>query len=201
MELRTERILLGSLVVIGGWFWWDGRAVSRPAGVTAPEDPKQVELGREDLPFDLQGYHLIPLAKYSIKARVLSRERYWVESAAGLAPVDLALGWGPMSDSNVLSAFSISQSGRWYHWTANTLPIPMQDVVSHSANTHIIPGDALVRRAVLAFKEGDVVELEGYLVRVEGPGGFRWVSSLSRTDAGDGSCELMYVREARREPR
>jgi hypothetical protein len=201
MELRTERILLGSLVALGGWFWWDGRAVHRPEGVLAAEDPRQAEPSGEDRPFEFKGYRLIPLAKYAVKARVLSRERYWVEGGAALAPVDLALGWGPMSDSKVLSAFSISQSGRWYHWSADTLPISAQEVVSHSANTHIIPADVLVRRAVLDFKEGDVVELEGYLVRVEGPGGFRWVSSLSRTDAGDGSCELMYVKEARREPR
>jgi hypothetical protein len=43
--------------------------------------------------------------------------------------------------------------------------------------------------------EDDVVHLRGKLVRVDGPGGWRWVSSLSRKDSG---CELMWVESVER---
>jgi hypothetical protein len=42
---------------------------------------------------------------------------------------------------------------------------------------------------------GDIIELRGYLVEVTAPDGWHWRSSLSRTDSGDGACELMWVTE------
>jgi hypothetical protein len=63
---------------------------------------------------------ITPLAYYSIKAVVLSRQRYRYDAAAEVAPIDLVHGWGPMSTAAVINALSISQSGRWY------------DTISHS---------------------------------------------------------------------
>lgn len=202
MNLRPGPLLLGGLVAFGAWTWWDGRPVPRPPGALASEEPIQQAATKEDTPFTLHDFRIVPLARYTVRARVLSRERYRWDPGAALSPVDLALGWGPMSDGRVLAKFTIEQGNRWYFWrVAGEMPIPEGEVVSHSANTHLIPADALVRRTVLDLKEGDVVDLEGWLVRVEGRDGFTWVSSLSRTDTGDGSCELLYVKEARRGPR
>jgi hypothetical protein len=41
----------------------------------------------------------------------------------------------------------------------------------------------------------EIVNLSGYLVEVHGPRGMKWRSSLTRTDTGAGSCELMWVEE------
>jgi hypothetical protein len=43
---------------------------------------------------------------------------------------------------------------------------------------------------------GQIVHLEGDLVRADGKDGWHWVSSLSRTDTGDGSCEVVWVEHA-----
>jgi hypothetical protein len=40
---------------------------------------------------------------------------------------------------------------------------------------------------------GDVVRLRGYLVRVTAEDGWSWLSSTSRSDTGDGSCEVMWI--------
>jgi hypothetical protein len=40
-----------------------------------------------------------------------------------------------------------------------------------------------------------VVALTGYLVEVRGPDGFRWRSSLTREDTGNGACELVWVEK------
>jgi hypothetical protein len=48
----------------------------------------------------------------------------------------------------------------------------------------------------MAFKRGEIVHMEGYLVRVDGPDGFQWASSLSRSDTGNGACELFWVERA-----
>jgi len=73
-------------------------------------------------------------------------------------------------------------------------------VVAHSANNHIVPVNENVGRAVKSVKKKDAVVLEGYLVNIQGSykgRDVRWNSSLSRTDTGNGSCELFYVTKVR----
>ncbi|MDR3685068.1 MAG: hypothetical protein P4L11_15170, partial [Geothrix sp.] len=70
------------------------------------------------------------------------------------------------------------------------------EVVSHSANMHLIPSSESVARRLLSVKPGQLVELRGQLIRADGKDGWRWVSSLSRTDTGDGSCEVVWVEWA-----
>ena len=38
------------------------------------------------------------------------------------------------------------------------------------------------------------MRLEGDLVDIDGPSGFAWRTSLTRTDTGAGACETLYVR-------
>ena len=59
---------------------------------------------------------LTPLAAFVLDARVLHRENYHYDSAAALIPVDLAVGWGPMSDQAVLDHLKISQASRFYYY-------------------------------------------------------------------------------------
>jgi hypothetical protein len=40
-----------------------------------------------------------------------------------------------------------------------------------------------------------LIHLSGDLVEASGPGINSWKSSLSRTDTGNGACELMWVKE------
>lgn len=139
-------------------------------------------------------HDLEPLAEFAITARVLSRENYRFDRAAALSPVDLALGWGPMSDDEVLRRLTISQGGRWYfyRWSGEP-PIPVHEIVRHSANMHLIPADDGVAAALSRVRPGHVVELRGRLVEARGADGFRWRSSLTREDSGDGACEIVYV--------
>lgn len=184
-------VLLVTLVFVGHW-WVSGRPIERPPGVLAPNEPRQ-----QDLPngptFDLPGHHLRALARFSLEARVLGAERYRFDRGARLAPMDLALGWGPMSASGVLDALDIDQYGRFYFWSARELPIEFAAITMHSANMHIIPATDEVRRTLLSARRGNLVSLEGYLVEVTGDDGFRWRSSLSRGDSGGGACEVVYV--------
>lgn len=151
-------------------------------------------------PFSSGHYRITPLARYTVKAVVLSRCRYRVDDAAELAPLDLALGWGPMSIAGVINELSISQSGRWYEYSwRNDPPLEPRAIETHSANTHCLPADDTVRRQLLAIKRHDLITLSGFLVEVAGPKGFHWRSSLSREDTGGGACELMWITRVERE--
>src|SRR5690606_3016171 len=146
-------------------------------------------------PFDFNGFRVTPLHDFSIQARVLGVETYRFDQEASLSPVDLALGWGPMSDSQVLEHIDISQSGRFYFWRARTLPVPQRDIERSSANMHMIPADKSIESRLKSVREGQVVRIEGWLVEARSTDGFTWRSSLTRADTGAGACELAFVED------
>lgn len=189
-----KRWLLVLLFAVGAWHGWQGRVASHPPGELAPDEPLQRGIGASpDLSKD--GYRIEALARFDIEARVLSRESYRLDREAELAPLDLALGWGPMSDSEVLDKIRISQGSRFYFWQVDEFPIPREDIVAHSANMHLIPANGDVASRLKAVREGQVVSLSGYLVEASAPDGWRWRSSLTRTDSGAGACELVWVED------
>ena len=139
---------------------------------------------------------LTPRARYDINARILGREDYRFDAMSDLVPEDLALGWGPMSDNRVLQSFDISQSARFYSWRPKAaLPIPRQEVITNSANTHVIPADPAVASQLTRLRKGQVVHLTGLLVDGVRDDG-RWIrTSLTRSDTGAGACEVMLVEQ------
>jgi len=138
---------------------------------------------------------LIPLAGFSLHARVLSRENYRVGNEAEFSPVDLALGWGPMAKPGMAEKLNVTQSGRWYQysWGSEGPPLALEEIIRHSANMHMVPANDEVATSLARVHSNDVVELDGWLIRIEKNNGWHWQSSLSRSDSGNGACELVYV--------
>lgn len=163
----------------------------QPDGVLVPEVPIQTTATRP--PFEFEGYRIKPLASFSLEARVLSKERYWLDRESDLAKYDLALGWGAMSDNRVLDVIEISQSGRWYRWRTDRLPIPRRELERSSANMHMVAASDWIEKQIGKAVPGSMVRLEGFLIQAESPDGWRWKSSLTRDDIGQGACELIFV--------
>jgi len=184
------------LALWGGWSWWRTRPLHPGPGELAPEDPVQASLDEPMQPIHIGKFTLTPRAKFDLVARVLSTEHYRFDAGAALVPEDFAFGWGRMSDSAVLKDIDISQSGRFYYWSVRQFPIPRREIETHSANMHLIPADAGVRRQLAGVLVGETVSLEGYLVDADRADGWHWRTSLSRDDTGDGACELFYVTTA-----
>ena len=200
--MSRSRLLLIAIVVLLAALWLrTPRHIRHSPGELVPEIPHQEPVDRP-LPLLQKGdIRIKPLAKFSLSARVLSRADYSWDKESQLAPVDLALGWGRMSDSAVLDKVEISQSSRFYHWHVQAFPIPESEIVESSANMHLAPADAAVEREIRRTRAGDVVVFDGYLVEAVWPDGYRWVSSLTRSDSGSGACELVWVEHFSIEPR
>jgi len=199
--IETRSALFICLLVVAGWQgWgrWTHRARHPPQGQIAEQDPLQSEL----LPSPTLIYGrwtLTPRAHYDITARVLATERYRFDVLAALVPHDLALGWGPMSDNQVVDTMDISQSGRFYWWRphANT-PVAREIIITHSANTHVIPADKRIASELSHVRVGEVVRLTGVLVDGARDDG-AWIhTSLSRNDTGAGACEVLLVESVER---
>lgn len=191
----TRLLLLLCLIGAIGW-WLRDDAIRHAPGVLVGEAPLQTPAD-DVATFAFAGFTVEPLARFALQARVLGREDYRWDRESELSPSDLALGWGPMSDERVLADIAVSQSGRWYRWSAGRLPIAAREIVRHSANMHMIPADDAVANVLDDVREGSIIELSGYLVEARSPDGWRWRSSLSREDSGARSCELVFVQRAR----
>ena len=196
MSRDTFKLILAlAAIVIGIGSMLSGRPVERAPGVLAPDNPWQQEL-LDAGPLQHGEYALTPRAEFRLEARVLSAERYRWDGGAGLAPVDLALGWGPMSDSSMLGRFKVTQGARFYTLYPQDEAVDLALALRHSANMHLIPASDAVRRTLESARAGQVVSLRGQLVDAVRPDGFAWRSSLTREDTGAGACELVYVESA-----
>jgi hypothetical protein len=200
ISARTIAFAIAALVAA---LWWTHahRPVAHAPGVIAPDIPLQSAV--EGAPPTLRKKDIVvtPLASFSITARVLSRADYRWDTAAAISPVDLALGWGRMSDTAVLNKVDISQSGRFYYWHVQEFPIPEREIIESSANMHLIPADSIVLRSIDRVKEGDIVTFSGYLIEARWPDGGTWRSSLTRSDSGAGACEVVWVENFSIAPR
>jgi hypothetical protein len=190
--LMLLKVIAGILILFGAYQCWDSREVTQPPGILAPNQPIQQDIA-DPKPFDFKGYRVTPLASFEIEARVLSRERYRRGREADLSPIDLALGWGPMSAQEVIEHLDISQSNRYFRWRADRLPLPPPVIARHSANMHIIPAGDPIEKELMRIRKGHIVRLGGYLVQVNAPDGWSWRSSLTRSDTGGGACEVILV--------
>jgi hypothetical protein len=187
---------MASLALYAAWQIASSRPIHRPPGEIAAADPLQSDL---ETPQTLTKgeFQVIPQARFSAEVRVLARERYRLGALADVAPLDIAVGWGPMSDSKVLESIDISQSGRFYFWHYDDEPpIPRQDIESHSANWHLVPANSAVWNKLSDLRIGDVVKLDGMLVNLENPEVGTFATSLRRDDTGAGACEIIYVQYA-----
>lgn len=192
-DMKKVLYLIIAVSAFLAWKDWNYRDIVHEPGVLVPEKPVQRNLGDGE-PIWVDDYRLTRRAEFDIRARVLSREDYWLGDESDLAPVDLALGWGAMSDQAVLDRITITQGSRWY-FTRYELPAPIPDraIINNSGNMHMIPSNSWVLKKLKELRRGDVVWLKGYLVDIDADSGFYWRTSMRRDDTGNGSCEILYV--------
>jgi hypothetical protein len=188
------KVFLVSYIVWGAWHWNANRPVRAPDGVLAEGEPQQTMIPEQRL--QIGRWTLTTRATYQLTARVLAREPYHFDAMSDLVPEDLALGWGPMSDNSVLRTIDISQSNRFYYWRASSATrLAREAIISHSANTHVIPQTPAIARVLARLRPGQVVTLSGDLVDAVRDDGRSLKTSLVRTDTGAGACEVMLVTD------
>jgi hypothetical protein len=170
--------------------------VSEPEiSITVKRDPIQSETSKRK--FTIDHFNVEPLYDYSVQALVLSKKEYTNGKEGELSKYDLALGWKEMSKMENVKKINITQRKRWYFWKVKEMFMPRKDIEHNSANHHIIPSNKLVELKLEEVNKHDVVELKGHLVKITDQEDKQWFwkSSTSRTDTGDGACELFYVTD------
>jgi len=209
-SLGLPRWLVLTLLVLCALLWWAAHRNSAPLAATSNgtgvadachalmvpgplDDAMQTEQSAP--PFRLGNATITPMAGFSVAARVLSREDYHFGRESQYSPTDLALGWGPMSAEGMAERLNVSQGGRWYRyqWSGDGPPMPPAQIALNSANMHMVPADSSAASALAHVHAGELVRVDGWLVRIDSDDGWHWKSSMSRGDVGAGACELVLV--------
>jgi hypothetical protein len=200
MRTRAKAILAGA--AFGVWLGRHPLELRLLAHRSAPRpdprgEPAQIEEERPPFEFSARGHHfrITPRYRWDQSARIVSEEPYHFGAAGALIPEDFALVWGPLLAPPYAGRISYSQGSRFFFWRTKDGSLDRGTIVAHAANTHVIPADTILRRAVGCVVEGDDVRLEGWLVDVDGVSdpGFHWGTSTSRLDEGPNSCETVYL--------
>ena len=206
----SKKVVVLAILVGVAWYLWNGplqaplaEDLARAVQVSGSFD-SAVSIERPPLQQDLPSspavqvgdYGFTLLADFQLEARVLGRRDYRRDGGAHLAPIDLALGWGPMARSEVVDQIDVRQRGRFYFWEVDRYPIERSAIINNSANMHMIPGSPRVFAELKRAERDRRIRLRGFLVNVDRADGWRWRSSLTRSDSGDGACELILVTAA-----
>ncbi len=172
----------------------------RHAAVPPPDtsgDPIQTKERKEPFEFSAGGkrYRITPRFAWDESARVVAAEAYHFDRAASLIPEDFALAWGPVLLPPYAGRIHYSQYARFYFWGTKDSSLDRGTIVTHTANTHILPASSRLRTAAACVSGGDDVRLEGWLVDVDGidDPAFHWSTSTTREDEGPASCETVYL--------
>lgn len=196
--LNQHALWMLAVGLAGGIWWWSQQppAALRPDdGVLVAQQPVQ-EAVLETAAIPHGGYTLLPLAQFEVRARLLSVAWYRGGREAQLAPLDFALGWGPMSDNRLLDQLRFDHSRRFFLWRWPAQPPADPDLITRSAaNVHLIPANPAILSQLRRLGPGRIVRLRGLLVEARSADGWLWRSSLSRSDSGAGACELLLVQD------
>jgi hypothetical protein len=200
MKTRTAAILTGAALAFLLLRHPAQRVLLRHQAVPRPDVHREpLQASEERAPFEhaagRKRYRIVPRFRWDQCARVVSEEPYRFGAAGSLIPEDFALAWGPLLEPPFAGRISYSQGSRFFFWRTRDLSLDRGTIVSHCANTHVIPASARLAHAIACVSEGDDVRLEGWLVDVDGISdpSFRWTTSTSRQDEGPSSCETVYL--------
>ena len=202
-----------SIVILAviGIIWISFKISQRPhivekdnSFINVSTDPKQILFsGVQKVEKDIKGgqYILSLVAEYELAGVVVSKKSYSFGWDSQVIPIDLAIVWGRLADEECDKHIRYSQSNRWFYYRyGKDCPCDNKYIINHGSNNHIIPANPNILKAVRSIKRKQKIILFGYLVHLKGVYKGKdvwWDTSLTRSDAGSGSCEVFYVEKVR----
>ena len=158
----TRLLFIISVAVLAYWFfeYRGDRPIVYPPGVLVNEQPLQQEVSPSQ--FMLDEYQVTRRARFEIRARVLSKEPYYLRQ--GVRPVTT---WTWRWAGALMSDQAVLDQDRHQHRAAAGIsrryeyPAPLAGCSrssAHSSNMHMIPARKSVERRLKDLRPGDIVE-------------------------------------------
>jgi len=195
-------LLLASVAAGVRWFLYE-REVGHAAGMLAAAEPT-ISLGVEAPPWtDAHGFRYRALGRLDGRVVVVARSNYTMGEFARLAPTDLAIVWGPLSDPQAYTQLVFDQRGSPFgaRYVVPELrrgaPFSQRPhgemqayLLANLTHVHTIAADREIASRLAGIRPGQVVHLSGLLVDVRAPDGTRYTSSVALHDF---DCEIAWI--------
>ncbi|MGA2403325.1 MAG: hypothetical protein ABSG91_16740 [Syntrophobacteraceae bacterium] len=170
------------------------RAITYPPGILIKSEPQMLQIS-DPKPWEVGKKVIFPLVEFWLQGRVLCSERYDDDALADICPIDIGLGWGPMSDQSIIDQLDFVQSGRKLEYSLADPEHPPSSygtLWEYVKNVHTIPADEDIKKKVCSVRTGDLIELRGYLVGIRENGQWTQVSSLKKEVGVDHTTCLIF---------
>jgi len=203
MQRVLLTILLVASVIAGVRWYTHDREVPHAAGLLADAEPAITPASGTPLWGDGHGFRYRALGRFGGRVVVVSRTNYSIGEFAHLAPTDLAIVWGPLSDVRASSQLEFAQRGSplagrfvFPQIRAGTelAQRPIADVraylLANLTHVHTIAADHAIAARLATIRPGQLVRFSGILVDVTAPSGARYTSS---TTLHDYDCEIAWI--------
>jgi hypothetical protein len=204
MHTLVRYLMIASLLT-AGVSWWMKDVLPSPAQLKPKllEEPKQIRVQRQPIATSVNGvdYRIQPRYTYEISALVVSlhhSDTWWdyahKEWGDHINLMDLCVVWGGNAESGAYKNVSFSNNQWECHWRWSSAQAGSAFNQNEVSNNHIVTDDPAVAKVLRSIRIGDQIRVQGYLVDyvIAGRAGAR-VSSETRTDSGNGACEVLYV--------
>lgn len=147
---------------------------------------------------DFKGAKIKKIATYDITGVVIGMEYFYFGGGANtISPEDLVLAWGPASNRKYMNDISvkIGANDRFasYSIIGDFHNDYKEKATNYISNNHIIPMNNRLKSVLKKIRKGDVVQILGYLVDCKGNNWTWGPSSMTRTDKGNGACEIILA--------
>ncbi len=177
----------------------DQESLKNPTRSTL-DDSDIIEFTKDDYE-----YELTPLFNYEVNGLVVNKMDYTLFSIYkrdSVFPMDLCMIWGDNLENKVHQdkdlKFSQDMRFCFVQWK-ESVNFDEGDL----SNNHLLVNNKKIEKKINTISTGDQVKIKGKLVNVKAknlgdlgkydPEYFEWNSSTTRTDAGAGACETIYV--------
>ena len=184
-------------------FYYVKKDYSTVASFVTLPDPVQEETSGE-IKTTVDDYEIVytKRAKYVLTGLVVEKYYYFPYKIQNkICRYDLGVVWGPLLGVDLEGMMTFKNDGqRFLHYKYNTnLTSKLgskEAVINSLSNNHMIHANDQILKSLRNVKEGDYIRFEGYLVDAYYKSAKRsgsWTTSLTRTDHGDGACEVFYL--------
>lgn len=186
------KFILLVIITFLGYYFWSTYPISHGPGEMAPEKPIITRINWEKSVL-YKEVEIIPIRKISAQVRIIKKEAYYFDSRSKLSPLDLLIGWGELSDERNLDNIRFHLSKRYFNYTTIKPTIQLDKILEQISLWHIVPSSELVEEEIKKLREGNIVQLEGYIVDIESKVGIEWKSEIKKLNNSQLPNTIVFV--------
>ena len=205
---RLVRYAMIASLVAAVVAWWMKDELPPPERIleNVYDEPKQVRVGGKpaDITVNNVNYRLHPRYAYELSGLVVSlhdSDTWWDYAHKAWSDhinvVDLCVVWGDNAKSGAYKDVGFSNNQWECHWQPKSWGASRAFSPEQVSNNHMVTDDPAVAKGLRSVRIGDQVRMSGYLIDYttykDGRQLGTRVSSETRTDTGNGACEVLYI--------